>query len=43
VKTARGVRQLLSLILFNVYSEYLTNKALKGFGDFKVGGQVLAL
>jgi hypothetical protein len=27
-------------ILFNFYSEYLTNKALEGFGDFKIGGQV---
>jgi hypothetical protein len=31
----------LSPILFNLYSEYLTNVALEGFGDFKVGGQVI--
>jgi hypothetical protein len=24
-------------ILFNVYSEYLTNETLEGFGDFKIG------
>jgi hypothetical protein len=39
VKTGRGVRQggCLSLILFNLYSKYLTNKALEGFGDFRIG------
>jgi hypothetical protein len=33
----------LSPILFNlrVYSEYLTKEALEGFGDFKIGGQVI--
>jgi len=38
VKTGRGVRQecCLLLILFNLYSEYLTKEALEGFGDFKI-------
>jgi hypothetical protein len=31
----------LSPILFNVYSECLTKKALEGFGDFKIGGQII--
>jgi hypothetical protein len=31
----------LSPILFNLYSEYLTKEALEGFGDFKIGGQVV--
>ena len=29
----------LSLVLFNMYGEYLTKEALEGFGDFKIGGQ----
>jgi hypothetical protein len=39
VQTGRGVRQgcCLSLILFNLYSEYFTNKLLEGFGYFKMG------
>jgi hypothetical protein len=39
VKTGRGVREghCLSLILFNLYSKYLTNKFFDGFGDFKIG------
>jgi hypothetical protein len=43
VKIGRGVRQVccLSPILFNLYSEYLTKEALEGFGDFKIGGQVI--
>ena len=43
MKIGRGVRQdcCLSPILFNVYSEYLTKEALEGFGDFKIGGQVI--
>jgi hypothetical protein len=32
---------LLSPILFNVYSEYLAQDSLEGFGDFKIGGQVI--
>jgi len=31
----------LSPILFNLYSECLTKKALEGFGDFKIGGQII--
>jgi hypothetical protein len=31
----------LSPILFNLYSEYLTKEALEGFGDIKIGGQVI--
>jgi hypothetical protein len=43
VKIGRGVRQgcCLSLILFNVYSEYLTKEALEGLGVFKIGGQII--
>ena len=31
----------MSPILFNLYSECLTKKALEGFGDFKIGGQII--
>jgi hypothetical protein len=43
VNIGRGVRQgyCLSPILFNLYSEYVTKEDLEGFGDFKIGGQVI--
>jgi len=43
VKIGRGVRQgcCLSPIVFNLYSECLTKEALDGFGDFKIGGQII--
>ena len=31
----------MSPILFNLCSEYLTKEALEGFGDFKIGGQII--
>jgi len=30
----------LSPILFKLYYQYLPKEAVKGFGDFKIGGQV---
>jgi hypothetical protein len=32
---------LFSLILFSLYSKYFTKEVLEGFGDFKIGGQVI--
>jgi hypothetical protein len=42
-ETRRGVRQecCLSPILFNLYSECLTKETLEGFGDIKIGGQII--
>jgi hypothetical protein len=43
VKIGRGGRQCIcfSPNLFNLNSKYHTKEALKGFGDFKIGGQVI--
>jgi hypothetical protein len=43
VKNGRGVRQgcCLSPVLCNWYSECLTKEALEGFGDLKIGGQIV--
>jgi hypothetical protein len=43
VQIGRGARQVFcwSSILFNLYSECLTKEALDGFGDFKIGGQII--
>jgi hypothetical protein len=43
VKIGRGVRQgcRLSLILFNLYSEYLTKEALVGLGYSKIRGETM--
>jgi hypothetical protein len=42
VKTGRGVRQGCCLlpVLFNLYSEYLTNETVESCGNFKIGRQV---
>jgi predicted nucleotidyltransferase len=44
VKIGRGVRQghCLSPFLFNLYSEYVTQEALEGLEEFKVGGQIFS-
>jgi len=43
VKIERGVIQgsCLLPILLNLYSECLTKEALEGFGDIKIGGQII--
>jgi hypothetical protein len=43
VKIGREVRQgcFLSPILFNLNSECLTKESLEGFGDFKIGRQII--
>jgi ribulose kinase len=45
VKFGREVRKrcCLSPILFTLYSEYLIEEVLKGFGDFKIGGHVIRI
>ena len=45
MKTGREVRQgrCLSLILFNLGSEYLTKAAVERFGVLRIGGQVICI
>ena len=32
---------MLIEVWFNLYSEYLIEEALEGFGEFKIGGQII--
>ena len=43
MKIGRGVRQgcCLAPILFKLYSECLGMETMEGFGDFKLGGQII--
>jgi len=43
VKIGRGVGQgcCLSPILFNLFNECIIKEALEGFGNFKIGGQII--
>jgi hypothetical protein len=43
VEIGRGVRQVccMSLILFNLYGEYLMKEALAEFGIFKIAGRII--
>jgi hypothetical protein len=43
MQIGRGVGQgcCLSPMLFNLYSEFITNEALDGLGDFNIGGQII--
>jgi hypothetical protein len=43
VKVGRRVRQgcCISPILLYLFDEYHTKEPLEGFGDFKIGGQVI--
>jgi predicted nucleotidyltransferase len=33
----------LSPLLFNLHGEYVTQEAVEGHGDFKVGGQIISM
>jgi hypothetical protein len=43
VKIGRRIRRgcCWSPIPLNLYSEYLSKESLEGFGDYKIGGQVI--